>query len=156
MAFLLETKLAYVNDRLVKQVSWSDSYVFEFIPSVGLSDGILVIWSVCQRPIVVYALCTCLERPELWLRLLVVIGSTRVPCCLGGDFNEVTRSSEQRGCVGDRGGLFEFVEFINDGGFMDLLTLGKVFNWNCSRSKWSRLDHFLVSTEWLDQFEGLE
>ncbi|KAK9042964.1 hypothetical protein V6N11_071317 [Hibiscus sabdariffa] len=41
MVFIMETKLTTVNDRLVKQVWRSDSYVFEFIPSVGLSDGIL-------------------------------------------------------------------------------------------------------------------
>ncbi|KAK8491112.1 hypothetical protein V6N13_061789 [Hibiscus sabdariffa] len=117
MAFLLETKLAYVNDRLVKQVSWSDSYVFEFIPSVGLSDGILVIWSVCQRPIVVYALCTCLERPELWLRLLVVIGSTRVPCCLGGDFNEKghVKLMESKWCqITDMNKLSSVVDKLRD------------------------------------------
>ncbi|KAK8701572.1 hypothetical protein V6N13_019959 [Hibiscus sabdariffa] len=52
--------------------------------------------------------------------------------------------------------MVEFFEFINAGGLLDLSALGKLFTWYGSRSKGSCLDHFLVSGEWLDRFEGLE
>ncbi|KAK8691014.1 hypothetical protein V6N13_074535 [Hibiscus sabdariffa] len=87
---------------------------------------------------------------------LLLHWSRMIPCCLGGDFNEVTNYVERRGCVGDRGGMLEFVGFIHDGGFVDMPAAGKVFTWYGSKAKGCRLDRFLVSTDWLDRFEGLE
>ncbi|KAK8585357.1 hypothetical protein V6N13_076231 [Hibiscus sabdariffa] len=114
MVFLLETKLASINDRLVKQVWWSNSYLFEFVPLNGLSGGILVIWELSKFVVA----SVSYDQNFLLLR-------------------------------GDMNGLVEFVEFINAGGLVDLPASGKLFTW-------FRLDHFLVSAEWLDRFEGLE
>ncbi|KAK8713122.1 hypothetical protein V6N13_148347 [Hibiscus sabdariffa] len=106
--------------------------------------------------IVVYAPCVRSKRRDLWERLLAVASAVEIPCCLGGDFNEVTNYAERRGCVGDRGGMLEFVGFIHDGGFVDIPTAGKVFTWYGSKAKGCRLDKFLVLADWLDRFEGLE
>ncbi|KAL4377797.1 hypothetical protein GQ457_02G030990 [Hibiscus cannabinus] len=144
MAFFQETKLVEITDRLVKQVWWSDSFAFDFVPSIGLSGGILVVYDpskfvaamVTHDPnfmclcghwvsdsweslmIAVYASCVRSERLDFWERLLAVPSAVEIPCCLGGDFNEVTDYAEHRGCVGDRGGMLEFVGFIHDGGFV--------------------------------------
>ncbi|KAL4352669.1 hypothetical protein GQ457_06G011490 [Hibiscus cannabinus] len=128
MALFHETKLATIIDRLVKQ----------------------------SLMIVVYVLCVRSERRDLWVRLLAITSAVEVSCCLGGDFNKVTSNTEHHGCVGDRGGLLEFVSFIHDGGLVDFPTAGKVFTWYGSNDKGCRLDRFLVSADWLDQFEGLE
>ncbi|KAK9045904.1 hypothetical protein V6N11_051807 [Hibiscus sabdariffa] len=109
-----------------------------------------------KATIAVYAPCVCSERRDLWERLLAIASAVEIPCCLGGDFNEVTNYVECRGCVGDQGGMLEFVGFIHDGGFVDMPPAGKVFTWYGSKAKGCRLDRFLVSTDWLDQFEGLE
>ncbi|KAL4333971.1 hypothetical protein GQ457_07G010370 [Hibiscus cannabinus] len=165
-----------------EEVWWLDSFVFDFVPSFGLSGGILVVWDpskfdvalvthdpnfLCLRGhwvsdsweslmIAVYAPCIRSKRRDLWVRLLAVISAVEIPCCLGGDFNEVTNNAERRGCVGDWGGMLEFVGFIHDGGFLDMPAAGKVFTWYGSEAKGCRLDRFLVSTDWLDRFEGLE
>ncbi|KAK8684060.1 hypothetical protein V6N13_040097 [Hibiscus sabdariffa] len=146
MAFFQETKLVEINVPLVKQVWWSDSFFFDFVPSIGLSGEILVVWDpskfvaalvthdpnfLCLRGhwvsdsweslmIAVYVPCVRSERHDLWERLLAVASAVEIPCCLGGDFNEVMNYAERRGCVGDRG------------------------------------DRFLVLADWLDRFEGLE
>ncbi|KAK8558179.1 hypothetical protein V6N13_073852 [Hibiscus sabdariffa] len=57
-----------------------------------------------QETKLVYAPCVRSERHDLWERLLAVTSVVEIPCCLGGDFNEVTNNAEPRGCVGDRGG----------------------------------------------------
>ncbi|KAK8663360.1 hypothetical protein V6N13_083182 [Hibiscus sabdariffa] len=134
MVFFQETKLVEITDRLVKQVldSWE------------------------SLMIAVYAPCVRSKRCNLWERLLAVASAVEIPCCLGGDFNEVTNYAERGGCVGDRGGMLEFVGFIHDGGFVDMSAAGKVFTWYGSKAKGCRLDRFLVSADWLDRFEGLE
>ncbi|KAK8690716.1 hypothetical protein V6N13_074244 [Hibiscus sabdariffa] len=182
MAFFQETKLVEITNRLIKQVWWSNSFVFDFVPSIGLSGGIIDVWDpskfvaalVTHDPnflclhghwvsdsweslmIAVYTPCVRSERRDLWEMLLAVASAVEIPCCLGGDFNEVTNYAERRGYVGDRGGMLEFVGFIHDGGFVDMPTAGKVFTWYGSKANVCRLDRFLVSADWLDRFEGLE
>ncbi|KAK8608923.1 hypothetical protein V6N13_025233 [Hibiscus sabdariffa] len=104
--------------------------------------------------IAVYVPCARVERRDLWFRLLAVMSALEIPCCLGGNFNEVKSSAERRGCVGDWGVCWSSSILYMMGGFVDLLAVRKVFTWYDSGSKGSRLDLFLVSAEWLDHFEG--
>ncbi|KAK8569303.1 hypothetical protein V6N13_107137 [Hibiscus sabdariffa] len=73
-----------------------------------------------------------------------------------GDFNEVRLVTECRGYVGDRGGMADFVKFIDDDGLVDLLAFDKLFIWYGYGSKESSLDRFLVFAKWLDKFGELE
>ncbi|KAL4304248.1 hypothetical protein GQ457_10G006570 [Hibiscus cannabinus] len=126
MVFIMETKLATVNDRLVKQVWRSDSYVFDFIPFVGLSWpwGILVIWdpSKFDATSVTYDLNFLFLRghwvSDRWesVTVMVAVGALRsLAECQGRFFT----------CYG-----------------------------LCSKG--SQLDQFLVFAEWLDHFDRLE
>ncbi|KAK8586192.1 hypothetical protein V6N13_130714 [Hibiscus sabdariffa] len=49
-----------------------------------------------------------------------------------------------------------FIDFLEDLGLLNLSKSGKAFTWYGGRAKESRLDRFLVSTDWVDKFGGLE
>jgi hypothetical protein len=70
-----------------------------------------------------------------------------MPWCIGGDFNVTLYHSERSGGARRRRGVAAFADFIAEQGLMNLPLLGGVSTWSNS-SSWSRLDRFLVSTEW--------
>ncbi|KAK8652759.1 hypothetical protein V6N13_126784 [Hibiscus sabdariffa] len=129
MVFLVETKLEVVSEAVVKSLWWIDSFNFLMSASEGLSGGILIIWE---------------------------LGSLTEPCCCGGDFNTVLSLEERCRCVGDLRTMAGFVSFVEEAGLLDIPAAGKVFTWYGAGSKASRLDRFLVSPMWVDQFRGLE
>ena len=51
----------------------------------------------------------------------------------------------------------KFAEIVDDLGLVDLPLHGGEFTWNggLSNQAWARLDRFLVSPSWLDQFSGV-
>ncbi|KAK8525322.1 hypothetical protein V6N12_014017 [Hibiscus sabdariffa] len=49
-----------------------------------------------------------------------------------------------------------FVSFVEEAGLLDIPAAGKVFTWYGASPKVSRLDHFLVSPMWVEQFRDLE
>ncbi|KAK8675611.1 hypothetical protein V6N13_033676 [Hibiscus sabdariffa] len=87
---------------------------------------------------------------------MVFLGSLTEPCCCGGDFNDVLSLEERRRCVGDLRTLAGFVSFVEEAGLLDIPAAGKVFIWYGAGSKVSRLDRFLVSLMWVEQFHVLE
>ena len=76
------------------------------------------------------------------------------PWCLGGDFNEIRTYSERVGCSQRCGGMKDFNELIDNLEVCDLPMLGRKFTWCNSQNgvKWSRLDRFLLSPDWLQKF----
>ena len=51
----------------------------------------------------------------------------------------------------------KFAEIVDDLGLVDLPLQGGEFTWNGGHNNqaWARLDRFLVSPSWLDQFNGI-
>ena len=51
----------------------------------------------------------------------------------------------------------KFAEIVDDLGLVDLPLHGGEFTWNggLNNQAWARLDRFLVSPSWLDQFSGV-
>lgn len=68
--------------------------------------------------------------------------------------NEVRNSDERQGCSSCSSSMSDFNNFIEGMEFTDLQLLGRSFTWSNSQEmeKWSRLDRFLLHSEWLDQF----
>ena len=50
-----------------------------------------------------------------------------------------------------------FVQVIDELGLVDLLMQGGLFTWSggYNDQSWARLDRFLVTPNWLDQFSGV-
>ncbi|KAK8613482.1 hypothetical protein V6N13_101244 [Hibiscus sabdariffa] len=72
------------------------------------------------------------------------------------DFNAVISLEEHRHCVGDKRCMAGFASFVEEVYLLDLPTSEKMFTWFGAGLKTSRLDHFLVSLAWVEQFRGLE
>lgn len=177
--FLQETKLKSTNSFFINSIWGHSDFGFMEVDSNESSGGLLCVWNsnlfklmeVCSNRnflllsgicgsdfscilINVYGPCIATERGKLW----DTISSLRVhypaPWCLGGDLNEIRNTEERQGCsVRDRG-MRDFNNFIDDMEFMDLQLLGRSFTWSNSQvnEKWSRIDRFLLHSEWLDRF----
>ena len=75
------------------------------------------------------------------------------PC----DFN-ITLFQRERSKQGrTNSAMRRFAQIIDDLGLLDLPLQGGVFTWNggLHNQSWARLDRFLVSPSWLDQFSGV-
>jgi hypothetical protein len=77
---------------------------------------------------------------------------------VAGDFNSVCRREDRRG-VNNVGGLYptaemyEFGDFIVSKDLVDLPLLGRKFTWfHPNGSSMSRIDRFLISEEWLNDW----
>ena len=105
----------------------------------------------------VYGPFTKVEREGMWEELGAIRGLWDDPWCLGGDFNitlfQHERSSQRRTSSAMR----RFAEFVDDLELVDLTLQGGEFTWSggLNNQAWARLDRFLVSPSWLDQFSGV-
>ncbi|KAK8641030.1 hypothetical protein V6N13_008781 [Hibiscus sabdariffa] len=70
MSFLVETKLEVISKNVIKSIWWIDAFSYDFVPSLGSSVRIIVIWEqskfelvdVCQDPNFLHVRGTwCLE-----------------------------------------------------------------------------------------------
>jgi endonuclease/exonuclease/phosphatase family metal-dependent hydrolase len=71
-----------------------------------------------------------------------------------GDFNVTLYHSERSGGARRRRAVADFANFIAEQGLMNLPLSGGMSTWSNSLS-WSRLDRFLVSTEWNLRYSNL-
>ncbi|KAK8669246.1 hypothetical protein V6N13_106682 [Hibiscus sabdariffa] len=181
MTILQETKVECISDKLVKQVCFSDSYIFVFANSLGHSRGVLCVWDPVQfscdysevhsnlvvlvgRWVVedwkagvigLYALCGLAEHREFWQGIIAIISQRNIAWCVGGDFSMVMRVEERRGCLNSNRGIADFCELVTTAALCDTPLQGKAFTWFGYRNKCSRIDRFLVSTEWFQRFDRL-
>ncbi|GKU96029.1 hypothetical protein SLEP1_g9310 [Rubroshorea leprosula] len=73
-----------------------------------------------------------------------------------GDFNFVKEHQECSGSRGNAKEIREFKNFIMDSGLIDLPLIGRKYTWYHSNgTSMSRLDRFLVSEEWLLNWEDV-
>ncbi|KAK8653099.1 hypothetical protein V6N13_127114 [Hibiscus sabdariffa] len=75
---------------------------------------------------------------------------------LSGGILIIWELDERHRCDGDLRTMAVFVSFVEEAGLLDIPAAGKVFTWYGAGSKASRLDRFLVSPMWVEQFRGLE
>ena len=76
------------------------------------------------------------------------------PWCVGGDFTVVRFSGEKKGSHRLSGAMRSFSKFIDDMQLLDLPLHGGEFTWGNSQSA-SRIDRFLVSGDWEEQFHHI-
>ncbi|KAK8639913.1 hypothetical protein V6N13_138279 [Hibiscus sabdariffa] len=161
MIFLVETKLEVVLNNVIKSIWWTDVFRYYFVPSLGSSGGIIIIWEqnkfelvdVCRDPnflsvrgtwcleewkcdmVVFYAPCEIGAQTDLWSRLLAETELIALPVSCGGDFNAVLCQAERRNCLGYRRSMLSFNSFLDDSCLVNLLALGKAFTWYGGRTR---------------------
>ena len=76
---------------------------------------------------------------------------------LGGDFNITLLQREMSSQRRINSAMRRFAEIVDDLGLVDLPLQGREFTWNGGHNNqaWARLDRFLKSPSWLDQFSGV-
>lgn len=174
-----ETKKDVSTENFVQSLWGSRKFEFTEVDAAGMSGGLMCIWNpevfavegICSGrnfiiisgfilnsfPCVfanVYGPCQCSERLKVWESLINRRFSFPNPWCVGGDFNEIRNLGERQGSsIRDRG-MYDFNSFIDSLELIDLPLLGRKFTWENSvnATKWSRLDRFLIHSEWLSRF----
>ncbi|GKV19324.1 hypothetical protein SLEP1_g29604 [Rubroshorea leprosula] len=93
----------------------------------------------------------------LWEELLGLIKEYSGGCwCIGGDFNAIRGMEEKRGRSYDAAEAREFNKFIIEAGVEDIPLTGRKFTWyKADGTAMSRLDRFLLSTEFLINFPNV-
>ena len=93
---------------------------------------------------------------EFWNELDLVRGRWNGAWCIGGDWNIIRFPGEKLGGCKFTADIRRFSEWINSHSLVDLLLGGASFTWSSHRTQshpaMSRLDRFLVSTDWLEVY----
>lgn len=121
--------------------------------------GVVGLWKGCRVNINVYAPIKVEEKQEVWNILTKKMwGKEDERWCICGDFNAIRCEEERRGQVSSdrRREMREFNEFINQQRLVDFPLERKKFTWYKENGKsCSRIDRFLVSSEWVSKWPNL-
>ena len=178
-----ETKIQEMSEGIVRSLGLGRFSDWRARNAEGAAGGILICWDKrvleildweegqfslsCRFKITengaiwvftgVYGPFTKVEREGMWEELGAIRGLWGDPWCLGGDFNitlfQHERSSQRRISSAMR----RFAQIVDDLELVDLPLQGGEFTWSggLNNQAWARLDRFLVSPSWLDQFSGV-
>lgn len=105
----------------------------------------------------VYGLNDRTLRELLWSELDSICNRWSDPWSSGGDWNVVRFPSERSGCNLHTSDMTAFFDWINRHTLVDLQLDGARFTWSNYQHPPSflRIDRFLVSGDWLDQFPAV-
>jgi hypothetical protein len=94
------------------------------------------------------------HRRSLWDELAGLLSWWDLPWCIGDDFNVIRFPYERLGVTSLSLMMMEFSDFISEQGLKDLPLARGLFTWS-NNSSWSRLDMFLVSSDWEARYPRL-
>jgi len=177
---LQETKREQFDNNYIKNFCPGDFDLFEFLPSVGASGGILVAWrsAAFEGQLVFsndYALSvefTSRLNNETWILTTVYAPCTpsgkrafldwfkeiQMPAdsdwLIVGDFNLIRKPEDRNREGADTNEMFAFNEAINKLGVIELPLLGRQFTWTNKQFPplLERLDWFFTSASWTNKY----
>jgi hypothetical protein len=179
---LQETKVEVVDGLLIRSVWDSRHKDWSYLPSVGASGGILVVWdsrvATCLDVIrgsfslsvfldfkdrgkawisAVYGPNSPSERGPFWEELFALGGLCSPVWCLGGDFNVIRTPTEKNGGSRITRSMREFNSFIAECCLRDIPLVNGSFTWSGPGPRFvsTRIDRFLFTTGWEDLFPNL-
>ncbi|KAJ9693798.1 hypothetical protein PVL29_009659 [Vitis rotundifolia] len=178
-----ETKIQEMSEGIVRSLGTGRFLDWRVLNAEGAAGGILIWWDKrvldildweeglftlsCRFKIIengaiwvftgVYGPFTKAEREGMWEELGAIRGRWDDPWCLGGDFNVILFQQERSSQSRISSAMRRFAETVDDLELVDLPLQGGEFTWNggFNNQAWARLDRFLVSQSWLDQFNGV-
>nr|CAN80562.1 hypothetical protein VITISV_040289 [Vitis vinifera] len=97
------------------------------------------------------------RRECLWEEIGAIRGIWEEPWCLGGDFNIILSQRERSRQGRITSAMRRFAQIIDDLGLVDLPLQEGLFTWSggLNNQSWARLDRFLMTLSWLDQFSNV-
>ena len=97
------------------------------------------------------------ERECLWEELGAIKGIWDDPLVFRGDFNVILSQRERSRQGRLTGAMRRFALIVDELGLVDLSLQGGLLTWNggWNNQSWTKLDRFLVTQNWLDQFSGV-
>ncbi|KAL7222099.1 hypothetical protein ACSBR1_023919 [Camellia fascicularis] len=158
MVFLQETKRAKISEELVRSLWPGVEMDFVVVNLDGSSGGLLCIWkpSAFELSRCCYNRNFILLSGTIALSFLCVLMNVYAPNeGGGGDFNEIRNIGKRKGCSRRKRGMKNFNNFIDRMEVTELDMLGRKYIW-CNAAegeKWSKIDRFLLSPEWLLMFK---
>ncbi|XP_058726684.1 uncharacterized protein LOC131598058 [Vicia villosa] len=180
VGFIQETKLTCFSEKLARSFWGSSDVEWTACNSEGASGGMVVLWKkdslvvnyrligsgyvriniswkgISVNLVNIYAPCSISLRRVLWKNLVDRRAKgLNEEWCLGGDFNEITRSEERLGggANHNRKGMKDFREFIERMGVVNIPCVGGRFSWFKDNGKaMSRIDRFLVSNNLIEDW----
>ena len=180
---LQETKVQKMTTVVARSLGVGRNYDWRVLEAEGTTGGILLFWDKKIMELVdsetgLFSISCLFKMGEggvlwmfsgvygpvernlkeiFWEELGSIRGWWEGPWCLGGDFNEILSPSERA-----RGGnitppMRRFAEIVNEMGLRDLPLQGGPYTWSGGRNgrSMSRLDRFLVSSDWECQFSNV-
>ncbi|GMP56562.1 hypothetical protein CsSME_00020996 [Camellia sinensis var. sinensis] len=169
MVFFQETKRVVISSDMVRSIWPFDRFEFLEVGANGSVGGLLCAWnpevfmlqdSCCTKNFIVlagkiksefegvlvnlYAPNDVVKRKDLWDLFVRIKPLFPNPWCIRGDFNEIRCMSEMIGCSRRSVGMQGFNEFIDKFEGVELPML--------RRNKWSRIDRFVLDSDWLPVF----
>ena len=93
----------------------------------------------------------------MWEEIGAIRGIWEEPWCLGGDFNIILSQRERSRQGRITSAMRRFAQIIDDLGLVDLPLQEGLFTWSggLNNQSWARLDRFLMTLSWLDQFSNV-
>ena len=177
---LQETKIQELTPAVVRSLGVGRLFEWKAVEAEGSAGGILVFWDIRKLELVETEIgdfsVTCMfknvgdglmwaftgvygpvkrsKRELFWEELGALRGLWEGPWCIGGDFNMVLSPDDRNSGGRISHHMRRFNEVINELGLRDLPLQGGPFTWRGGHNnqRMSRLDRFLVSTDWESQF----
>ena len=175
-----ETKIQLMSESVVRSLGSGRFLEWKALNACGSAGGMLICWDkrvlellewevgqfslsyrfkTLENGVIwaftgVYGPFTRLEREGLWEEVGAIRGIWEGPWCLGGDFNITLAQGERNRQGRITSAMRRFAEVVDDLGLVDIQLHGGAFTWTGGLNNMSRarLDRFLVSPCWLDQF----
>ncbi|XP_050217511.1 uncharacterized protein LOC126668347 [Mercurialis annua] len=164
---LVESKKELIDEFLVRKIWPNLDFSFDFVPFIGASGGLLLIWNkvllnnfsvskgarwICMdfahnnalyRHVLICASNVTYDRSLLWHELNHLMGFMGI-IFSSGDFNETMAHEERLNSTGFTALMLALRDFVNNCELLDLPLQGRLFTWQNSYSK-SRIDRCLIS-----------
>ena len=139
------------DKRLLELLDWEEGQFTISCRFRKVEDGVVWVFTGVYGPF------TKNERDCMWDEIGAIRGLWEEPWCVGGDFN-VIRSQNERNRQGRiSAAMRKFAQVIDELGLIDLPLQGGDYTWSGGPNNryWARLDRFLVTPSWMDQFSSV-
>ncbi|XP_059598831.1 uncharacterized protein LOC132255113 [Vitis vinifera] len=139
------------DKRLLELLEWEEGQFSISCRFRKVEDG--TVWVFTR----VYGPFTKNERDCMWDEIGAIRGLWEEPWCVGGDFNVILSQSERNRQGRISAAMRRFAQVRDELGLVDLPLQGGGYTWSGGPNNqyWARLDRFLVTSSWLDQFSSV-